>query len=257
MKLDKPPFRYHITRAPDTGGYWSPVLNSLSDFVDGVGLTLITLLPIINPLNAAVLLLTISGNLTPQERNRQITRACLYMTGILVAFLLAGHLIMMAFGISIPGIRVAGGMIIGVIGFRMLFPQDEHLSHEGQREAIEKADISFTPLAMPILSGPGSIAVVITMSSAIAGHKGVDKIFAYTGVVLGILITALITWAVLRGAGVMRRFLGVNGVNSMARIMGFLLICIGVQFVINGVRDLISDTGFWGAVWTEVNRRGA
>ena len=67
----------------------------------------------------------------------------------------------------------------------------------------------------------------------------------YLKVVLAIFITAILSWLVLRGAGALRRVLGVNGVNSLSRIMGFLLICIGAQFAINGVRDLALDTAFW------------
>jgi multiple antibiotic resistance protein len=63
--------------------------------------------------------------------------------------------------------------------------------------------------------------------------------------VLAIVVAALLSWLVLRGAGSLRRFLGVNGVNSLSRIMGFLLVCIGAQFAINGVRDLALDTDFW------------
>ncbi len=210
-----------------------------------MGVALITLIPIINPVSTAVLLLGISSHLTTEERNRQITRACIYMTAILVTFLLLGHLVMVAFGISIPGIRIAGGLVIGFLGFRMLFPDEGQITGEGRQEALQKSDISFSPLAMPSLSGPGAIAAVITMSSSINGRHGVDKLFAYTGVVLAILITAILSWLVLRGAGALRRFLGVNGVNSLSRIMGFLLICIGAQFAINGVRDLALDVDFW------------
>ena len=98
---------------------------------------------------------------------------------------------------------------------------------------------------MPSLSGPGALAVVITMSSSIDVRHGIDKIMAFAGVIFAILITALVSWLVLRGAGVMRKVLGVNGVNSLSRIMGFLLICIGIQFIVNGVRDLALDTAFW------------
>ncbi len=98
---------------------------------------------------------------------------------------------------------------------------------------------------MPSLSGPGAIAVVITMSSSIDGRNGADKIFPYVAVVLAILITAMFSWLVLRGAGFLRRFLGVNGVDNLSRIMGFILICIGIQFAINGVRDLALDVNFW------------
>ncbi len=220
-------------------------MTGLPGFFSWVFVTLITLLPIVNPVSTAVLLLSISEHLSKEERNRQITRACIYMTAILVAFLLAGHLIMVAFGISIPGIRIAGGMVIAFLGFRMLFPDEGKLTGKGRQEAQQKRDISFSPLAMPSLSGPGSIAVVITMSSSIDVRHGFDKVFAFSGVVVAIVVTAMISWLVLRGAGTMRRFIGVNGVDSLSRIMGFILICIGAQFVINGVRDLILDAAFW------------
>jgi multiple antibiotic resistance protein len=92
---------------------------------------------------------------------------------------------------------------------------------------------------------PGSIRAVITKSSSITGRHGIDKVFAYTAVVLAIVITAILSRLVLRGAGAVCRFLGVNGVNSLSRIMGFLLICIGARFAINGVRDLALDVEFW------------
>ncbi len=217
----------------------------LTELFSWIGVALVTLLPIVNPLSTAVLLLAIGTHLTVEERNRQILRACLYMTVILIVFLLGGHLIMVAFGISIPGIRLAGGLIIGFLGFRMLFPEEDEITGEGQQEARGKQDISFSPLAMPSLSGPGSMAATLTMSSSIDSRQMADRVVAFTGVIIAIILTAVISWLVLRGAGMLRRVLGVNGISSLSRIMGFLLICIGIQFAINGVRDLVQDTPFW------------
>ena len=90
---------------------------------------------------------------------------------ILTSFLVAGGLIMNFFGISIPGLRIAGGMIVSYLGFRMLFPDTAAMSRQEQMEAAAKADVSFTPLAMPGLSGPGSIAVVIGMSASVAAES--------------------------------------------------------------------------------------
>ena len=218
-------------------------MNNVADFLSWVGVALVTLISIVNPVSTAVLLLSISAQLSNEERNRQITRACMYMTAILIIFLFAGHLIMFAFRISIPGIRIAGGMVIGYLGFQMLFPEKVLLSREGKEEAQQKLDISFSPLAMPSLSGPGSIAVVITMSSSFNGQHGINKVLAFSAVVLAIIITAIVSWLVLRGAGVLRRYLGLNGVDALSKVMGFLLICIGIQFMINGVRDLVLDMG--------------
>jgi multiple antibiotic resistance protein len=220
-------------------------MNDTTAFFSSVLVTLITLLPIINPVSTAILLLGISGHLSKKDINRQIIMACIYMTGILIVFLLAGHFIMVFFGISIPGIRIAGGMVIGILGFRMLFPDEGRTSQGGKKEAFQKNNISFSPLAMPSLAGPGAIATIITISSSIDGRHGYDKVFAFTGVILAIFITAIVSWLVLRSAGFVSRILGVNGVDSLSRIMGFFLICIGIQFAIIGVQDLISDSGYW------------
>jgi multiple antibiotic resistance protein len=220
-------------------------MNDITGFFSSVLVTLITLLPIINPVSTAILLLGISEHLTKKDLNRQIIMACIYMIGILVVFLLAGHFIMIFFGISIPGIRIAGGMVIGFLGFRMLFPSEAMITPAEKKEAIKKSNISFSPLAMPSMAGPGAIATVITISSSIDGRHGYDKVFAFTGVIIAIVITAVISWLVLRSAGFVSRILGVNGVDSLSRIMGFLLICIGIQFAIIGVQDLISDSGYW------------
>lgn len=214
-----------------------------ADFLSYVGLTVMTLLPIINPVGTAVLLLGIGAHLDPAARERQIRKACVYASGILIAFLLLGTLIMQVFGISIPGLRIAGGLVIAFLGFRMLFPDAApQMSAEAVREAQSKPDISFSPLAMPSLSGPGSIATVISMSSTIRHEEqGMRIIIEHVGVIIGIGVAALVCYFVLRAAEQLAHKLGSAGIGAIARIMGFLMICIGVQFVINGVRELIGS----------------
>ncbi|KAF0811275.1 hypothetical protein IGB42_04264 [Andreprevotia sp. IGB-42] len=208
--------------------------------------TLAALLPIANPLFAVTILPGLTANLPAAERTRQVRRACYYMAGILITFLLAGALIMDFFSISIPGLRIAGGMVVAYIGFTMLFPSDSGaLPDAAQAEALAKRDISFTPLAMPSLSGPGSIAVVISLSSGVHGHVGGLPVWlGYLAVSTGIIITAWLSWMTLRASTRLYGFLGENGINAISRIMGFLLICIGVQFLINGASDLLHDPAF-------------
>lgn len=208
--------------------------------VEGFTLVLSTvgaLLPIVNPFSAVGLVVSITAGLSETDRAQQVRRACIYMFFILTTFLVAGGLIMNFFGISIPGLRIAGGMIVSYLGFRMLFPDSTGaISTQERVEALHKPDISFTPLAMPSLSGPGSIAVVIGVSTTIQERGHI--VFGYVFVAIGIAVTALISYAVLKAATKLERFLGATGMNAMARIMGFLLICIGVQFIIVGVTDI-------------------
>lgn len=208
-------------------------------FAEGLTYVLSTigaLLPIVNPLSAVGMVMTITANLTEQERTEQIRRACIYMFFILASFLVAGGLIMNFFGISIPGLRIAGGLIVCYLGFRMLFPDTAAMSRQEQMEAAAKEDVSFTPLAMPGLSGPGSIAVVIGMSASVAQSEHI--VVGHVLIAVGIAVVGVISYITLRAATKLSKILGVAGMNAMARIMGFLLICIGVQFIINGILDV-------------------
>jgi multiple antibiotic resistance protein len=209
--------------------------------------TISALLPIANPLTTVVILPAIAGHLSPQERARQVKRACYYMAAILVVFLLVGAVLMDFFSISIPGLRIAGGLIVCKFGFNMLFPPAEQ-AHDQKINA--KRDISFSPLAMPTLSGPGSIAVVISMSTGVHSQTALPIWLGYLSVVIGILLVAYIAWLVLHASERLTSMLGKDGIEAVSRIMGFLLICIGVQFVINGIGNLLHDPQFWPELLT-------
>ena len=199
--------------------------------------TIGALLPIVNPFAAAPMVVSMTASFPEQERRDQIRRACIYMFFILTAFLVAGGLIMQFLGISIPGLRVAGGLVIAAVGLRMLFLPQPSTAYA---ESGPKHDISFTPLAIPSLAGPGSIAVVIGMSTTAQADMYV--ILRHAMIIVGIAITALTCYFVLRGATRLARFLGPSGMSGLTGIMGFLLVCIGVQFVINGVTNLVHGT---------------
>ena len=211
----------------------------ISHLINLVFGTVIALLPIANPFSTAALFLTITEGDSQEKRRRQAYKACVYVFCILVCFLVAGRFIMEFFGISIPGLRIAGGLMVARIGFTMLKPSvDEKKSKEAKleaTEAIEKDDISFTPLAMPSMSGPGSIAVTIGLATQTRG------VLDFSAVIVGIFIVSVICWLVLRASTRVVDFLGTTGMNALCRIMGFLLLCVGVQFIVNGIVGIITD----------------
>jgi multiple antibiotic resistance protein len=159
------------------------------------------------------------------------------MVAILVSFLIGGSFIMKFFGISLPGLRIAGGILLTGIGMGMLSAArvDPNAEAEQREAARRKLDISFSPLAMPMLSGPGSIAVTLGFSSL--ATTWLD----YLAIIAGIVTVALLTYAVLRVSGRLVGFIGPVGVNAMTKIMGFLIMSIGVQFVVNGVLGIATD----------------
>jgi multiple antibiotic resistance protein len=193
------------------------------------------LLPIANPWSTAVVFLALTARLTEAERRRQATLACLYALGVLWVFLFAGALIMSFFGISIPALRVAGGLIVARVGFGMLSPPDADAAADAPAPRL---DVAFTPLAVPMLSGPGSIAVTIGMAA------GAESVPEYLAIAAGIALVIALSWGILRGARGVKRLLGEQGLDALTRIMGFLLVCIGVQFI--GLA--LTDETFLGAI---------
>lgn len=204
----------------------------MSDFTQILLVTFISLLPIVNPFSVAVTFISLSKDMDNGKRNRQALLASVYMAVILIVFLAAGVLIMKFFGISLPGIRIAGGIIITYIGFRMLNPEQKE-PHMHGAENTSDDDIAFTPLAMPMLSGPGAIAVTIGMAA------NADTGIEYAGEIVGIIAVAIVSYVLLRASGSVKSLLGDYGVVILTRIMGFLLVCIGVQFFMQGILDFI------------------
>lgn len=204
-------------------------------FREAIVLTIATLFPIMNPFSTAPLFVSLTAGLDDKARNRTALVACIYAFGILVVFLLLGAAIIDFFGISVPGIRVAGGLIISVLGFRMLFPPAPAYASQGK--SPPELEIAFTPLAMPSLAGPGSISVVVTAASQIRSNYPEGYVVIYAGVVVGMVVTLSVALFILRTAGWMARILGPSGIDALTRIFGFLLIAIGMQFLLTGISD--------------------
>lgn len=199
--------------------------------------TVIALLPLINPLASAPTFLAITEGDSRERRLQQLRMACIYMVAILVSFLIGGTFIMGFFGLSIPGLRIAGGLLVAGIGSGMLMaqPAPAVADDAAQAAARAKRDVSFSPLAMPMMSGPGSIAVTIGFTSLSTGWLD------YVAIIFGILVVALITYSVLRLSERIVGVIGVNGMNALSKVMGFIILCIGIQFIVNGVLGIVQD----------------
>lgn len=224
----------------------------LLDIWDLLKLTLLgvtVILPLANPLTTVALLLGLSGHMTPDERNEQSLKASIYVCIIMLVTFYAGQIVMSLFGISIPGLRIAGGLIVSVIGFKMLFPdQSPHESTEAELKSAEinprkKSDIAFVPLAMPSTAGPGTMAMIITSTSAVMADGGVSTwVYLLAPIPISIIVS-LIVWGCLRSSNWIMRLFGNSGIDAISRVMGFLLICMAVQFAINGVIEIINMFG--------------
>lgn len=207
------------------------IFESVEGFISLIITSFISIITIVNPLAVTPAFLSMTRDNSDQERATQVKWASIYMFFILLTFLLLGTYILQFFGISMPGIRIAGGLIILKVGYGMMDPDSNNkkLSAAVRADAIEKQDISFSPLAMPMMAGPGSIAVVIGLGSQ------VDVIFDYGALILALVMVVLVTFGVLAIAPKAVKYLGASGLTVMTRMMGFLALSIGVQFIISGI----------------------
>jgi len=219
----------------------------LGDFATLFTFALFGLLPIANPLSSAAVLLGLTAGYPSRERNRQANRATLFVAITIVVTYFVGQAIMSAFGVTIPGLRLAGGMIVAYVGFSMLFPPEvseteAQVDMADGEATVRIRDIAFIPLTIPVTSGPGTIAYIISTKALVPADMPLS--FEMSLVVSVVLAFTLILWACLRGATQIMRFLGKSGVDAFSRIMGFLLVCIGVQFFINGTHEILKLWGF-------------
>ncbi|MEQ9940701.1 MarC family NAAT transporter [Pectobacterium aroidearum] len=218
------------------------------ELIQTIGLGLVLILPLANPLTTVAVFLAMSGNMSQGERNRQIFQASLYVFIIMTVAYYAGQIVMNTFGISIPGLRIAGGLIVLFIGFRMLFPQQnpEHAPEvKSKKEEINgsfsanEVNIAFVPLAMPSTAGPGTIALIISTASQIKSGVDITPWVVTVAPVLTFMLISLIVWLSLKSSGLIMRLIGKSGIEAISRLMGFLLVCMGVQFIINGTLEIV------------------
>jgi multiple antibiotic resistance protein len=198
---------------------------------------LVGLMSISNPLSKIPLFVSLTEGLSQRDRAATARKACLYGFALLVFTLFFGVLILEMFGISYGALRIAGGLTVALLGYRMLFG----FGYVGLTAKGAKGNIAVFPLALPAISGPGAIAVVIGISTEIAELRTTAlKAVAYGATVTSMLLTCIAIWLTLRSARFISRVMGADAMEAITRMMGFLLVCIGVQFVASGVRSIIS-----------------
>lgn len=185
------------------------------------------LFPIANPIGAVPIFYSMTGSDSKAYRHRQARQTAINVVLVLAAFLLVGRLILSFFGISLGVLQIAGGLIVAHTAWEMVTAK-QRLTEPEHQEAMDKEDISFTPLAVPIISGPGAIGVVISLSERAQGWM------AYLGCVVGIIALGIVLYVCLALGEPLIRFMGRNGIGALNRILGFFILGIAVELIANG-----------------------
>lgn len=203
---------------------------------------LIGLFSLINPLSALPIYISLTQDYTEESKLKTLKKTCFYIIVICFVAYFLGVYLLHFFGITIPALRLAGGLIIFRSGWQLL-----NLKHKKElngnklkEESDKKEDISFSPLAMPLLAGPGSMSFLITLYSN--RHEDIEVAVLQDAVAISaIILVALSIYFIFKYAPRLMRNTGKAGLNSLSKVMGFIVVGIGVQMIISSINAIVQS----------------
>ncbi len=210
------------------------ILLSISGFFEYAVITMTGILVIVNPLTTAFVFMAFLPDATKEEKKAVAKKSVLIATGVFFVFALAGSIIFQLFGITLSAFRIAGGIILFGIAMGMLQKKEEH---EGipKKKTGPGDDIAIIPLAIPFMSGPGSIATVMILTSE------APTIYHTLIVFVAVVITTSLCYFAMVNSGYLVKILGETGKQIVTRLFGLILAVISVQFVINGILEVVNE----------------
>jgi multiple antibiotic resistance protein len=194
---------------------------------------LVTLFVTIDPVGLAPIFMALTTGMAPAARRQAALRASLIAASVLVAFALVGEALIGFLGVSLPAFRIAGGLLLFVIAFEMVFGRKADRAEPGsERTPADRDpghDLAVFPLAIPLISGPGAISATILLASGAANY------LALGGLIVIIVVLIGVCYAVFQLANRIERALGNTGRLVVTRLLGVILAALAVQFVADGV----------------------
>lgn len=220
------------------------VHESLSVFV----IVFATLFPVINPLGGAPIFLNLTQDCSNEVRKKLARSISINSFVMLIVAMLVGPQLLLFFGISLPVLKVAGGLVVAVMGWNIL--NDSSSKSSGNSEDASGINDStamksvFYPLTLPLTVGPGSLATVIALvvnNKKSTGFDIANELSSIVGALLGICAVTLSIYVAYREASRIQRVLGENGTNVLMRLFAFILLAIGIQIMWGGINELLLE----------------
>ena len=194
------------------------------------------LFSVLNPFGAIPFFVGLTQDYSKPERSRVSLWTAINVCIILLIAFFVGEYVLRFFGITISALRIAGGILIASSGFGLLNANPKKrkgISKEVEEDLQNRNSIALTPLAMPMLAGPGSISLLIASNQ---DHHNTNEMLAST---FSIFVVSLVIFLILRSAHYLAKYLGASGIVAISRIVGFLTVAIGIQYIISAVLTII------------------
>lgn len=215
------------------------------DFSRSFLFAVVTLLPIINPPAAAPIFLSLTEGATATARTQLAKQVSINIFIMLAVAMVAGNLVLDFFGISLPIIRIGGGLLVIATAWRLVsasdFDAQQAQDMAGQYSWEQIRSKAFYPLTFPMLCGPGSLSAALTVGVTLHDSSKVASATKLAGALPGIAAAAFVVYLCLRFASQFLYKLGTNGTAIVMRLSAFILLCLGVQIVWTGLYELILD----------------
>lgn len=195
------------------------------------------LFSVLNPIGTVPIFVSLTQDYTKKERSNLSLRTAINVFFILIISFFIGQYVLSFFGITIPALRIAGGIIIASSGFSLLngkFSKNRGINKKVEEDISTRNAIALTPLAMPMLAGPGSISLLIAFYQE---HSSTREIIFSS---LSIIAVSIVIFFILRSAHYLAKILGASGIVAVSRIIGFLTISIGVQYIIGAIEAIVT-----------------
>jgi multiple antibiotic resistance protein len=209
-------------------------------------LTFAALFPIVNPIEGAPLFYVLTRELPAERRNVLARQVALNGLGLLLGSMVLGPWLLVVFGIELPVVRIAGGLVITSLGWKLLSQAQwsDHPSEQVPQDAMARAG-AFYPLTMPLTVGPGSMSVAVSIGSRkpVMPLGLTDLTLHGVGAACGLIAIAISIYVAYRFASNLTRFLGTSGVEVLVRLSAFILMCIGIEFLWSGYLALRAAHG--------------
>ncbi len=204
-----------------------------------------SLFALINPIGNIPIFITLTDSYTRKERNKIALKSIIFSFIVLVIFAMIGEVIFSFYGITIHAFRIAGGILLFKISLDMIESKRSRTrtTPSEMEEAEEKEEIAYTPIGIPLIAGPGSIASIMILSSETNNYD--ESILLYKFYLFVALTSVLLlTFLTFKIAKFLSNYFGKSGLRIMQRIMGLILMVISIEFIIKGIHDTIQNWSF-------------
>jgi len=202
---------------------------------------LIGLFSLINPMSALPVYIGLTQDFTEENKLNTLKKTCIYIFVICMVSYYLGVYLLHFFGITIPALRVAGGLIIFRSGWQLLnVTHKKEVKNNLNEENDKKEDISFSPLAMPLLAGPGSMSFLITLFAS-RKDQWRDAIPQDVAAISAIVIVSISIYFIFKFAPRLMKYTGQAGLTSLSKVMGFIVIGIGVEMIISSITSVVKN----------------